>query len=55
MRIYTSPQRDSLIKRGLIYSPDRGRVDFTVPKFWRLMRRRDPLGKTRHITPRTNP
>jgi AAA ATPase domain len=52
---YTSPQRDSLIKKGLIYSPDRGQVDFTVPKFSPFMRRRYPLGKTRRATPRTNP
>jgi hypothetical protein len=52
---YTSPQRDSLIKKGLIYSPDRGQVDFTVPKFSPFMRRRYPLGKPRRATRRTNP
>jgi hypothetical protein len=47
---YTSPQRDSLIKKGLIYSPDRGQVDFTVPKFSPFMRRCYPLGKIRRAT-----
>lgn len=28
-----SPQRDALIKKGLIYSPRHGTVDFTVPRF----------------------
>ena len=41
---YTSAPRDSLIKKGLIYSPDYGQVDFTVPKFSPFMRRRYPLG-----------
>jgi Mn-dependent DtxR family transcriptional regulator len=40
---YTSAPRDSLIKKGLIYSPDYGHVDFTVPKFSPFMRRRYPL------------
>jgi len=40
---YTSPPRDSLIKKGLIYSPSYGQVDFTVPKFSPFMRRRYPL------------
>ncbi|HLL92966.1 MAG TPA: ATP-binding protein [Solirubrobacteraceae bacterium] len=40
---YTSAPRDSLIKKGLVYSPDRGQVDFTVPKFSPFMRRRYPL------------
>ena len=40
---YTSAPRDSLIKKGLIYSPDYGEVDFTVPKFSPFMRRRYPL------------
>ena len=38
-----SPVRDSLIKKGLIYSPDHGVVDFTVPHFSPFMRRRYPL------------
>jgi AAA ATPase domain len=40
---YTSAPRDSLIKKGLIYSPDYGKVDFTVPRFSPFMRRRYPL------------
>jgi AAA ATPase domain len=40
---FTSAPRDSLIKKGLIYSPDYGHVDFTVPKFSPFMRRRYPL------------
>lgn len=40
---YTSAPRDSLIKKGLIYSPDYGEVDFTVPHFAPFMRRRYPL------------
>jgi hypothetical protein len=39
----TSAVRDSLIKKGLIYSPDHGDVDFTVPHFSPFMRRRYPL------------
>jgi hypothetical protein len=39
----TSPVRDSLIKKGLVYSPDHGNVDFTVPHFSPFMRRRYPL------------
>jgi len=39
----TSVVRDSLIKKGLIYSPDHGEVDFTVPHFSPFMRRRYPL------------
>ena len=39
----TSVVRDSLIKKGLIYSPDHGEVDFTVPGFSPFMRRRYPL------------
>ncbi len=40
----TSAVRDSLIKKGLIYSPDHGEADFTVPHFSPFMRRRYPLG-----------
>ncbi len=40
---YTSAPRDSLIKKGLIYSPAYGQVDFTVPRFSPFMRRRYPL------------
>lgn len=35
--------RDSLIKKGLTFSPDHGEVDFTVPHFSPFMRRRYPL------------
>ena len=35
-----SPTRDSLIKRGLCYSPSYGVIDFTVPMFDRFVRRR---------------
>ena len=37
-----SVHRDSLIKKGLIYSPDHGLVDFTVPHFAPFMRRSNP-------------
>jgi hypothetical protein len=40
----TSVHRDALIKKGLIYSPDHGEVDFTVPHFSPFMRRRYSLG-----------
>jgi hypothetical protein len=40
---YTSAPRDSLIKKGLIYSPRYGQIDFTAPKFSPFMRRRYPL------------
>jgi len=33
-----SPARDSLIKKGLIYSSERGLVAFTVPHFGRFLR-----------------
>jgi hypothetical protein len=38
-----SVHRDSLIKKGLIFSPDFGLVDFTVPNFAPFMRRRYPV------------
>jgi hypothetical protein len=38
-----SPQRDTLIKKGLIYSPDHGLVDFTAPLFADFIRRTHPL------------
>ncbi len=34
-----SPARDSLIKKGLVYSGERGRVAFTVPHFGKYLRR----------------
>ena len=45
---YTSAPRDSLIKKGLIYSPNYGQVDFTVPKFPPFMCRRYPLEAIKH-------
>jgi hypothetical protein len=39
----TGTIRDSLIKKGLVYSPRHGVVDFTVPLFANFMRRRHPL------------
>jgi hypothetical protein len=33
-----SPARDSLLKKGLIYSSERGRIAFTVPHFGRYLR-----------------
>jgi AAA ATPase domain len=38
----SSLHRDALIKKGLIYSPEHGVVDFTVPHFAAFMRRRYP-------------
>ncbi|PSK96337.1 AAA ATPase-like protein [Murinocardiopsis flavida] len=35
-----SPARDSLIKKGLIYSAERGQIAFTVPHFGDFLRRR---------------
>jgi hypothetical protein len=46
-----STHRDSLIKKGLIFSPDFGLVDFTVPHFSPFMRRRYPFkprARSRH-------
>jgi AAA ATPase-like protein len=37
-----SPARDGLIKKGLIYSGERGRIAFTVPHFGRYLRRHAP-------------
>ncbi|MCW2782209.1 MAG: ATP-binding protein [Marmoricola sp.] len=36
-----SPARDSLLKKGLIYSGERGRIAFTVPHFGKYLRERD--------------
>ena len=36
-----SPARDALIKKGLIYSGERGTVAFTVPHFGRFLRSQD--------------
>jgi Mn-dependent DtxR family transcriptional regulator len=32
-----SPARDSLIKKGLVYSAERGQIAFTVPHFGRYL------------------
>jgi len=37
-----SPARDALIKKGLVYSGERGRIAFTVPHFGRYLRRQSP-------------
>lgn len=37
------PVRQSLIAKGLIYSPDHGQVAFTVPHFGDFMQRKHPL------------
>ena len=44
----TSLHRDALIKKGLIFSPDHGQVNFTVPHFASFMRRRYPLEAISH-------
>ena len=33
-----SPARDALLKKGLIYSGERGQISFTVPHFGRYLR-----------------
>ena len=33
-----SPARDSLMKKGLVYSSERGQIAFTVPHFGRYLR-----------------
>jgi hypothetical protein len=38
------PVRQALIDKGLIYGPDHGQVDFTVPHFADFVRRKHPLG-----------
>jgi hypothetical protein len=35
-----SPARDALMKKGLIYSGERGRIAFTVPHFGAFLRSR---------------
>ena len=37
-----SPARDSLIKKGLVYSGERGQIAFTVPHFGRFLLGREP-------------
>jgi hypothetical protein len=36
-----SPARDGLLKKGLVYSGQRGRIAFTVPHFGRYLRAQD--------------
>ncbi|MGH3979454.1 MAG: AAA family ATPase [Pseudonocardiaceae bacterium] len=36
-----SPARDSLLKKGLVYSGERGQIAFTVPHFGRFLLRQD--------------
>ncbi len=36
-----SPARDALLKKGLVFSPDRGQIAFTVPHFGRYLRAHD--------------
>jgi hypothetical protein len=40
----TSPHRDSLLHKGLIWSPRRGQVDFTVPLFAEFLLEHHPIG-----------
>lgn len=40
-----APIRDELIKKGMAYSPERGLIGFTVPKFDDYMRRAMPSSK----------
>jgi len=42
-RASSGKARQALIRKGLIYVPELGRVDFTVPNFAAFMRRRYPL------------
>ncbi len=37
-----SPARDALLKKGLVYSGERGRIAFTVPHFARYLRAHSP-------------
>ena len=39
-----SPTRDALLKKNLVWSPDRGLLDFTAPLFADYMRRAFPVG-----------
>jgi hypothetical protein len=42
-RASSGKARQALIRKGLIYAPKQGEVDFTVPHFAAFMRRRYPL------------
>lgn len=35
--------REALLRKDLVYSPRRGRIDFTVPQFGGYLRRQHPL------------
>jgi hypothetical protein len=37
-----SPARDALLKKGLVYSGQRGKIAFTVPHFGRYLRTQEP-------------
>lgn len=43
----SAPIRDELIKKGMAYSPERGLIGFTVPKFDEYMRRAMPAAPTK--------
>jgi hypothetical protein len=43
----SAPIRDELIKKGMAYSPERGLVGFTVPKFAEFMRRTETASQRR--------
>lgn len=45
-----SVTRDSLLKKGLIYSPSHGYVDFTGPQFAAFIRRHYPLDERESLT-----
>ncbi|HWL38003.1 MAG TPA: ATP-binding protein [Frankiaceae bacterium] len=50
-----SPLRDAVIRKGLVFSPERGLVDFSVPHFARYLRKQDHDAPPprRHARPRT--
>jgi hypothetical protein len=39
----TSPHRDALLQKGLIWAPRRGQVDCTVPLFAEFLRDHHPM------------
>jgi len=42
-----SPRRAKLINKGMVYSPEHGEIDFTVPLFDAFMRRSVPEFKSK--------
>ncbi|MBL8544515.1 MAG: ATP-binding protein [Hyphomonadaceae bacterium] len=46
----SAPIRDELIKKGMAYSPERGLIGFTVPKFDEYMRRAMPAPKPKRTS-----